>query len=168
MTTPSKKSKAVPGITVYPRGKKFAYNVDLGPDPLTGDRRREYKGGFATEQEAWTAAVKAKDAVDEGRRVAPSRRTVAAFVAEWLEAIRHELKPSSFTNYVDYSSAYVVPIIGRRKLQEIDVPALNALYRQLLSSGRRKPDNNSAMYAYWKRMQDKGVDVKPAAIAKAC
>jgi hypothetical protein len=61
----------------------------------------------------------------------------------------------------------VVPIIDRHKLQEIDVPALNALYRQLLSSGRRKPDSNSTMFAHWKRMQDNGIDVKPAAIAKA-
>jgi hypothetical protein len=43
----------------------------------------------------------------------------------------------------------VVPLIGKKRLQKIDVPTLNALYRHLLTAGRRKPDNNSRMYEYW-------------------
>ncbi len=33
------------------------------------------------------------------------------------------------------------PVIGHRKLQDITVPVLNAFYRRLLESGRRKADH---------------------------
>ena len=33
--TRKKAGPAVPGVTVYPRGKTFAYNVDLAPDPVS-------------------------------------------------------------------------------------------------------------------------------------
>ncbi len=162
------KRPVIPGVTVYPRGKKFAYNVDLEPDPLTGNRRYEYKGGFATEDEAWAAAIKAKNAVDAGRRVAPSKRIVAEFLAEWLEAVRDSIKPSTYANYVDYRDAYVLPTVGKRQLQEIDVPTLNALYRHLLAAGRCKPDTNTVMYEYWSTRCKSGVEPKPREIATYC
>jgi hypothetical protein len=49
-----RKRKGVDG-SVYPRGKKWAYVVDLGPDPLTGERRRNSRSGFPSEDEAWQA-----------------------------------------------------------------------------------------------------------------
>ncbi|GLH97125.1 site-specific integrase [Phytohabitans aurantiacus] len=159
---------AVPGVTVYPRGKSFAYNVDLEPDPLTGKIRYEYKGGFTTEEEAWTAALKAKAAVDAGRRVSPSRRTVATYLAEWLTSIKDAIKPSTYANYVDYIDAYVLPQIGQRRLQDIDVPVLNALYRYLLKSGRCKPDNNARMFNYWQTRKAAGVEPRPREIAAHC
>ena len=168
MSTPARKRPVIPGVTVYPRGKRFAYNVDIGPDPLTGERRREYRGGFETEEDAWTAALKAKAAVDAGRRVAPSKRTVAGFLAEWLRTVRDSLKPSTFVNYTDYIDAYVLPSIGKRKLQDIDVPTLNTLYRHLLNAGRCKPDNNTVMYEYRKTRQAAGVEPSPKEISSNC
>lgn len=168
MTTKKPKRPAITGVTVYPRGKKYAYNVDLGPDPLTDKRRYEYKGGFESEEAAWDAALKAKNAVDSGRRVEPSKRTVATFFDEWLEAIRDSIKPSTHANYVDYRDAYVVPHIGKQQLQKIDVPKLNALYRHLLSAGRCKRDTNTIMYEYWSARRKAGVDPKPNEIAKHC
>ena len=45
----SKRQRHVPGITVHPRGTSWSYRLDLEPDPLTGRRRRENRGGFGTE-----------------------------------------------------------------------------------------------------------------------
>jgi integrase len=163
-----KPRRAVPGITVYSRGKSFAYLIDLGPDPLTGERRREYKGGHATEDDAWSAAMRAKSAVDAGRRVAPAKRTMAEFLTEWMTSIEPAVKPSTHVNYADYQSAYVLPNIGQRRLQDIDVPTLNTLYRKLLDSGRRKRDTNTLMYEYWKTRQLAAVDPPPREIAKHC
>ena len=163
-----RKRPPVRGVTVYPRGKTFAYNVDLEPDPLTGKVRYEYKGGFPTEEEAWAAALKAKAAIDAGRRVPPSRRTVAAFLSEWLTSVKDSIKPSTYANYVDYIDAYVLPHIGKRRLQDVDVPVLNALYRHLLKAGRCKPDNNVRMFDYWQTRKLSGVEPKPKEIAEHC
>jgi integrase len=82
--------------------------------------------------------------------------------------VEDSIKSSTYVNYVDYQAAYVLPIIGKRRLQDIDVPTLNALYRHLLKAGRRKPDNNARMYDYWHRRLLAGVEPKPKEIADKC
>lgn len=163
-----KKRNLVPGVVVYKRGNKWAYRVELERDPLTNARQWEYQSGFATEDEAWTAGVKAKSDHKHGRRVAPNKRTVADFLTEWMAAIQDSIKPSTHVNYSDYQEAYVLPAIGKKPLQEVDVPLLNALYRHLLTAGRCKPDSNALMYEYWETRTRAGHDPKPKEIVAHC
>lgn len=166
--TPRTRRTRIPGITVYPRGKKFAYTIYLEPDLLTGKRRRVNQGGFEDEESAWTAAVSARNKLEQSQYVKPSRRTVSSFFDEWLEASRSALKPSTYAYYVDYLDAYVRPTIGNRKLQDITVPMLNAFYRYLLESGRTKPDNNTVMYEYWLAHRTADHEPMPKEISEAC
>jgi integrase len=108
--------------------------------------------------------VRTKVAQLEGRRVEPSKRTVEDAFNEWLSRIRHSIKPSMWQNWRDYADYYVIPHIGLRKMQDIDGSVLDALYARLLSDGRRKPDNNSRMFAYWQSHPA----VTPADLARAC
>ena len=165
--TPRKRAK-IPGLVVYARRNKWSYRLELERHQLTGDRQWEYGHGFEAEEDAWAAGVKAKTAADEGRRVVPSKRTVAMFLEEWLTAIRDSVKPTTWINYVDYRDAYVLPTIGRRRLQDLDVPTLNAFYRHLLTAGRCKPDNNTVMYEYWRTRRLAGVEPAPREIATNC
>ncbi|MGH3663094.1 MAG: tyrosine-type recombinase/integrase [Micromonosporaceae bacterium] len=169
MTRPEgKKRVGITGITVYERGSKWSYRIELEPHALTGKRQRENRGGFATEDEAWTEAIKAKSALGIGRHVKKSRRTVRQFCAEWLASIEHSLKPSTYANYVDYLDAYVFPSIGDRRLQDITVTVLNALYRHLLESGRTKRNTNAIMYRCWQLKTQDGREYKPRELAAAC
>jgi integrase len=158
------------GITVYRRGRTWAYRLDVGADPVTGQRLRENKGGFDSEQTAWKAAMESQSRHEQGRHVKPSRRKVAEFIDEWLAIVKDSVKPSTYQNYMDYIEAYVKPMIGNRTLQDITVPVLNLLYRRLLASGRSKPDNNAKMYVYWSARQHYrgGLGPRPSEIAKAC
>ena len=166
----SKRQRHVPGITVYPRGTNWSYRLELEPDPLTGRRRRENRGGFTTEDAAWDEAIASQQRHERGRHIVPSRRTVTEFMAEWLDAIADSLKPSTRQNYADYISAYVEPTIGARRLQDVTVPVLNMLYRNLLTTGRRKTDKNTIMYDYWAARQTErdGLGPTPAEIATQC
>lgn len=168
-TTASRRPR-IPGVSVYPRGKKWAYIIYREPDVLTGKRERVYRGGFETEDAAWAAAVKARSELDEGRHVRPSQRTVQAFLSEWLDSIKLSVKPTTYANYDENIQAYVVPTIGKRRLQEITVPVLNAFYRHLLEQGRRKPDSNTVMYEYWRARQGQrdGLGPTPSEVSKAC
>ncbi len=100
----------------------------------------------------------------------PSRRTLADFLTEWLESIRHSIKKTTYQCYRIDAESYVLPLIGQRKLQGITVPMLNALYRQLLKTGRRKPDNNALMYEYWLSKQEDrgGLGPPPKELAAIC
>jgi len=73
-----KKANAVPGVTVYQRqgGRLWSYRLELDRHPLTDQRQFEYGHGFATDDEALTAAVKAKAAYKAGNRVKPAKLTV--------------------------------------------------------------------------------------------
>lgn len=164
----SKRKRHVPGITVYRRGRKYAYTVYHEHDLLTGKRQRANAGGFDTEDDAWAAALEAQEKLNRREHVRPSHRTVKAFFAEWLEVNRHTLKPTTYGNYLDYLDAYVLPVLGERRLQDITVQVLNAFYRHLLSTGRRKPDKNTAMYTYWVEHTTPDHDPKPKEIAQAC
>ena len=63
----SPRRKPIPGITVYRLKSSWAYRVTGPPDPVTGQRKRPFKGGFATEDEAWRAALDAQRQLDAGR-----------------------------------------------------------------------------------------------------
>jgi len=146
------------GITgsVYPRGKRWAYNVDLGPDPLTGERRRDARSGFLTEDAAWDALAEANSQLRTNRYVKNAPRTVRQFLDEWLAAVRISVKATTYSNYRNYVEYYVVPIIGERKLQEIAPETITRLYAHLLTKGRRRGNSNQRMHEYWRRAIDAG------------
>jgi integrase len=159
--------RGVSGISVYERGSTWSYRIDLGPHPLTGARQRENRGGFATQDEAWTEAIKAKSALESQAYVKPSRRKVRELAEEWLASLEHSVKPTTYENYTRYLEAYVLPSIGDRMLQEVDVTMLNALTRHLLKNGRVKPNTNATMYAVWKAAVDAGKTLTARQLAAA-
>jgi len=123
---------------VYRRGGTWSYRFDIDPDPLTGRRRQTGKGGFRTEREAWQECRSAMRDYERGRFVRQSKRTVEEALTEWLERIRHSIKPSMAKNWQNYTAYYVIPYIGQRSVQEIDASACDALYAKLLAEGRVK------------------------------
>jgi len=160
-----------PGVSVTQRGKTWYYRLYLDdPHPLTGEKARENLGGFATEDDAWDAALASQAAHRRGRSVKTSNRKVSEFFVEWLATVKDSLKPSAYQNYVDYNGAYVAPILGKRRLRDITVPTLNTFYRHLLHEGRVKPDTNTPMYEYWLTRCDErdGLGPTPQEIATAC
>ena len=116
----------------------WEYRFDAGEDALTGRRRRPGKSGFKTKREAEQALRAAIAAHDKGRSVRSSSKTVEDFLTEWLQAIRASIRPTTWVNYRDYSNAYVVPIIGKTRLQDLTPQRLGLLYEYLLTKGRVK------------------------------
>ena len=161
--------RKVAGVSVYPRGARWAYLVEGPPHPLTGERDRRYRGGFATFDEAWKEALQAKKRLDHGSAPHAKRIRVQAFLDEWLQATKPSLKASTYSGYCNIADYYVNPTLGNRWLSEVSVPTLNAFYRHLLDQGRRRPDTNSRMYALWSNRQTErnGLGPLPAEIAAA-
>jgi integrase len=165
--SPRKKN---PGITIWQRGKSWSYQVEIEPDPLTGDRRRPSKGGFATHAEALEAAMDAKKRHESGRAAHARRVRLRDFLDEWLDVNGSNLKETTAQNYRDNINAYINPVLGDRWLGDITVPTLNAFYKHLREAGRRKGNSNARMYAYWSARKDErdGLGPQPRDIAAAC
>lgn len=63
---------------------------------------------------------------------------------------------SSTVDRKDYAHAYVLPRIGGERLQRLNDPQLLKFYAALLAEGRKKPDRNSVMYAFWSQQTSEG------------
>jgi len=105
---------------------------------------------------------------DRGRVVKPSSRKVAQYFFEWLSAVEPTMDATTWQNWKDYARTYVIPHIGAERLQRLNEPQLLQLYGKLLSEGRVKRDQNSAMYAYWSDQTAKGETPTAREISAAC
>lgn len=163
----------VKGVTIYQRGAKWAFTIYGEADLLTQKRERHNRGGFASDWDAFDAAMllKAKLATgDVVKQLQPTTATVDEVMKVWLETIKPVVKPSTYANWTTNHDAHVSPIIGHHRFRDADVFVLNAFYKRLSTEGRCKPDNATAMYHYWKEnahLRD-GLGPTSAQIAKAC
>lgn len=156
--------KTVPG-SVFRRGAKWAFKFYGPPHPLTGDREPITKSGFATEDDAWEGMAQARAALATETYVRPSRATVADFFEQWFPSVRTSCEPTTAENYETLARAYVLPIIGKRPMQEITPSVISALYDHLLTKGRRKQDTNWQMYQRWKAAQAAKEAITPRQLA---
>ena len=131
---------------IQKRGNVWYYRFDIGPDPLTGNRRQVNGSGYATEREAWKECRAAMTDHEKGRTVKVTKRKVAAALEEWLTRIEHSIKPSMAQNWRNYAHYYVIPYIGGRDVLEIDGAVCDALYVKLLAEGRIKAKPKTASH----------------------
>jgi integrase len=166
----SRGRRRIPGITVYQLKSAWSYRITGEPETVSGRRIRPYKGGFATEEEAWRAAVDAKKRLESGRTPHAKNMQVGEYFQEWLKTVKSNLKETTAQSYSDMIKAYVNPSMGSRRLGDLKVPTLNAFYRDLRDFGRRNGDSNWRMYSYWleHRSDRDGYGPKPRDMAAAC
>lgn len=122
---------------VNKRGANWQYTVDVGNDPATGRRRQKTKGGFRTRKDAEKALADVINAVNTGTYVGGTRATFREFAENtWLPAIKSTIRPTTFASYTFVVNKYLVPRIGSLRLSEITPAHLNAVYGEMLESGR--------------------------------
>lgn len=119
----------------YKRGSTWTVVYDEGHDKH-GKRKQRTKGGFATRKQAQTFLTAALSRLGDGSYAAPSKVTVADYLNnEWFAAVEGTLRPLSLTRYRSVARLYIVPNIGRVRLQSLSGGDLNGLYRQLEQDG---------------------------------
>lgn len=122
------------GITK--RGRTWSYVLRV-TERETGVSRPKWVGGFRTEDEAKAARDLARVAIRRQEYVERKPITLGQYLTDWLDAHAVELKPNTLRGYRDNVRTYVVPRIGRLRLQAITPNTLSAFYRELLTSGGR-------------------------------
>lgn len=126
------------GDGVYKRGKKWAFLYEGVPDEK-GNRKRHYKGNFATKKQAKEARDDLKASIKAGTHVEPIKQTVATYLLdEWLPGLRlsGDVRPSTLSSYEMLIRQHIVPKLGGTQLQALNVKQINDLYKHLLTEGR--------------------------------
>ena len=117
------------------RYDRWRIRWELPPDPITGERRRGSKRGFARKSDAEQALHEILNDVNHGTYVAPSNQTVAAYLTQWLGTIR--VKPTTHDNYRVAAEVHTIPRLGGVKLSALTAHQVDQLYRDLEAAGKR-------------------------------
>lgn len=120
-------------IRIRKRGKTYSYSFDISKNP----RRMKEKGGFATEDEAFEAGVKAYADWKNGNIGITSERVkLRDYLAAWLDnVVRPNVKRMTFKNYRNAIHSRIVPHLGETYLQELRPRDIDGWLMQLASSG---------------------------------
>lgn len=111
--------------------------VDVGRDE-SGRPIQKWHGSYRTRKEAEAAIARIVCDLITGTYTAPSGVTFSVWVRDrWLVAMASQVKLSTLDSYRRNMELHVLPSLGRRPLCAITAGHLNALYGELLSSGRR-------------------------------
>lgn len=130
------------------RGKTWAYWVELGPDPATGKRRQQSRGGFARERDARAALNETLTRLGRGEQVTDGRVTVGRFLLdEWLPSRRSKVRESTWQSYRDALEGRVVPRVGGLRLASLTPKHVANLYDELEREGGRDPRRGAGLSA---------------------
>lgn len=165
MTGKKKRSRKPSDGSVFQRGHKWAYAFPGPPHPLTGVRDRITKSGYETEDEAWDGMAEARAALVTETYVKPSRATINDFFEQYFPYARLTVEPTTAANYETLARTYVMPIVGRRLMQDFVPSMVAALYEHLLTEGRQKRNTNGEMYELWKAAHAANLEIRPREIA---
>jgi integrase len=117
------------------RRPNWSYVVDVS---LPGAPRRQVrKSGFRTRDEAQGALNDVLSDLQRGTFIESSKVTVAEYLEEWLAGMGAQVRPSTLASYTMNLREHILPTLGGASLQGLTPDRLNALYADLLRSGRR-------------------------------
>ncbi len=118
------------------RGSTWSYVVRV-PDPVTGCSKPKWVGGFTTKENAKAARDAARVAARQGNYVDRSQITVAVYLREWLEGHRLAVKPKTHADYQEIVEGYLIPTLGKIRLQQLRPATVSKAYRELMLGGGR-------------------------------
>jgi integrase len=143
MCTKRVRSRAMARGSVFRRSGGWAFRIDTGFHPGTGQRRQMLKQGFATRKAAQAAVAEAMNSTATGSVVAKSTVRVEAFLTDWLETVRSRLRPTTFYSY-EMAVHRITSALGRYQLQALTPLQIEKFYGQLLAGGGRGGRRRSA------------------------
>lgn len=112
--------------------KYYDVVLELGRDPLTGDRKRvRFKSNSNSREEAENLLIMKKAEYLSGEMIMPNHTTVAAFMEEYLkDYVAVQSSPATLRDYKTNIDRYIKPMFGKVKLQELKQARIQQVYNQ--------------------------------------
>lgn len=111
-------------------GKAYQVVVELGKDPTTGKRKREFRS-FSTLAEAKRYQAYCQGQLYVNGYVTKSNRTVKTVADEWFASVKASLKPTSARGYKVNINNHIVPHIGSVPIQYLRSTAIKVMIASL-------------------------------------
>ncbi|WP_245864774.1 tyrosine-type recombinase/integrase [Terribacillus aidingensis] len=85
--------------------------------------------------------TEAKDAMNKGVYVEPSKTLYAEFMKSWLEDKGMNVRKSTFQSYTYYVNSHIVPALGHLEISKITPRDIQSFYNDVKSSGSLSSEN---------------------------
>jgi integrase len=106
-------------------------------DAATGKRKRKWHSFRGTKRQAQIECARLISEMSGGTYLEPSKTTLAAFLARWLDHVKSQVTPKSHERYSGIVNQNLIPTIGSVHLSKIRPAQISAAYTAALASGRR-------------------------------
>lgn len=120
---------------VIQRGATWSYVIRV--TDAAGVSRPKWVGGFATEKDAKAARDLARVDARRGQFVHRNKVTVEQYLREWLEGHALEVRAKTLEGYRSLMERYVIPRLGKMRLQSVKPTTLSTFYATLRREGGR-------------------------------
>jgi integrase len=119
------------------RGVAYTVRVDMGLDPVTGERRQRGET-FRTRKEAEARLAEWIAEIGRGTAVDGSKMTVGEYLDYWLTVYgKTNLRPTTYRSYEQLIRVHIRPALGSVPLQKLTPAQLQAFYSLKLTEGRQ-------------------------------
>lgn len=121
------------GLFVHKRGNKWEYRFEVAS--VDGKRKFVQKSGFATKKEATAIGTEAMNKYNgTGMIFKQSEIGFADFILEWLDTIKLNIKPTTYTQYQKRINNHIIPSLGKYKLKSITAPILQKFINDMYNN----------------------------------
>jgi len=117
------------------RGNGYTIILNLGRDPATGKRKRQWISGGRTKRDAEKRLSELLNNMDTGGIVKPTKLTVAKFLEQWLEDYKANLSPRGYERYAGIAKGHLIPGLGSIPLTRLRPEHLQKQYTAELNNG---------------------------------
>ncbi len=140
------------------RGDSWSMMIDLPRHPITG-KRRQRRITADTKREVEALATQALASIETGgfAEADAKKITVEAYLAQWLESIRGNVKPITMRHYGDLLRLHIVPAIGKVHLAKLSPSDLQRLYADRLTKGGLSPTSVGTIHVILHRALKQGM-----------
>ena len=118
---------------------KWLVRVFAGRD-ASGKRRYTSKLVQGSKADARKALTALSQEVDRGVQVEPRKRTLAAYLEEWLKtSAKPRVSENTFRDYEKHLRRHVIPALGSKRLEQVTPGQIRALYQGMADQGLGRP-----------------------------
>jgi integrase len=129
------KSRANGDGDVFPRKNKAGKITSYRGAYVGPDGKRRYVSG-KTKEEARKALREARSGADQGLVFDAARFTVAEYLDRWLnDSVQGSVRRSTYESYDRQARRYVIPAVGRVRLNALTPAHVQGLYREMQDRG---------------------------------